>query len=105
MTRHIVRAEVFKWTVLVTGALLTMRLFFVQQLLAALLLFSILFAGLAVVALVLFGLDLAWQTALGGAESFVMALGRWRRGPVSINHSTAVNMLAPVLVPRATSHK
>jgi hypothetical protein len=105
MTHHVLRAKAFKWTILATGALLVMRLFFVQQLLAALLIFSALFACLAVVALILFGLDLAWQTALGRAESFVMVLARSRRGPASFNHSAVVNMLTPVLVRRATSHK
>ena len=105
MTHQILRARVFKWTVVVNGALLAMRLFFLQQLLAALLMFSILFGGLAVVALILFGLDFAWQTLLGRAESFAMALARSRRGPVSINHSTSVTLLAPALVRRATAHK
>ena len=105
MTHHILRAKAFKWTVVAIGALLAMRLFFVQQLLAALLIFSVLFGCLAVVALILYALDLAWLTALGGAESFVMMLGRSRRGPASVNPSTVVNMLTPVLVSRATSHK
>jgi len=105
MTHHILRAKAFKWTVVATGALLAMRLFFVQQLLAALLIFSVLFGCLAVVALILFGLDLAWQTALGRADSFVMELARQRRSPASVNHSAVVSMLTPVLVRRATSHK
>jgi hypothetical protein len=105
MTHHILRAKVFKWTVLVAGALLMMRLFFVQQLLAALLIFSALFACLAVVVLILFGLDLAWQTALGRANSFVIVHATSRRGPASVNHSAVVNMLTPVLVRRAASHK
>jgi hypothetical protein len=57
------------------------------------------------VALILFGLDLAWRTALGGAESFVMALARLRHGPASVNHSAVVNMLTPVPVRSGTSHK
>ena len=105
MTPHILRAKAFKWTVVATGALLAMRLFFVQQLLAALLIFSVLFGCLAVVALILYGLDLAWQTALGGAASFVIVLARSRPRPVSVNHSAVVSMLTPVLVRRATSHK
>jgi hypothetical protein len=105
MTHHILRAKVFKWTVLLTGALLVMRLFFVQQMLAALLIFSVLFACLAVVVLILFGLDLAWQTVLGRAESFAIVHASSRRGPASVNHSTVVNTLTPVLVRRATSHR
>lgn len=105
MTQHILRAKVFKWAVLGTGALLAMRLFFVQQLLAALLLFSILFACLAVVALILFGLGIAWQTTLIGAESFVMALAGSRRVPVSVSHSAVANTLTPALVRGATSHR
>jgi hypothetical protein len=82
-----------------------MRLFFVRQMLAALLIFSVLFVCLAVVALILFGLDLAWRTALGGAESFVMVLARPRRGAASVNHSAVVNMLTPVPVRSGPSHK
>lgn len=105
MTRHIFRATAFKWAVVATGALLAMRLFLVQQLLAALLIFSALFGCLAVVALILFGLDLAWQTALGRAESFVMVLARPRRGAASVNHSAVASMLTPALVRRAMSNK
>jgi hypothetical protein len=105
MTHHILRAKLFKWTVVAAGALLVSRLFFVQQLLALLLIFSALFGCLAVVALILFGLDLAWQTALGKAESFAMVLARPRRGPATVNHSAVVNMLTPVLVRRAVSQK
>jgi hypothetical protein len=105
MTRHTLRATAFKWALAAIGALLAMRMFFVRQMLAALLIFSVLFVCLAVVALILFGLDLAWQTALCRAESFVMVLARPRRGPASVNHSAVVSMLTPVLVRRATSHK
>jgi uncharacterized MnhB-related membrane protein len=105
MTRHNLRATAFKWAIAAIGALLAMRMFFVRQMLAALLIFSVLFVCLAVVALILFGLDLAWRTALGGAESFVMALARLRHGPASVNHSAVVNMLTPVPVRSGTSHK
>ena len=105
MTHHVFRAKAFKWTVVAIGVVLAMRLFFVQQLLAALLIFSVLFVCLAIVAMTLFGLDLAWRTALGGAESIVMALARQRRSSAYVNHSPVVNMLTPVLVRRATLHK
>jgi len=106
MTHHILRARAFKWAVLAIGALLAMRLFFVQQLIAALLIFSVLFACLAVLALILFALDLAWRFAFGRAETYVMALARSpRRSPVSVNNAAVANMLTPVLVHRVVSHK
>ena len=105
MTQHILRAKVFKWAALATGALLAMRVFFVQQLLAALLIFSVLFTCLAVAVLTLFGLGLAWEIALGRAESFGIMLARQGRGPAPVHRSTVVNMLTPVLVRTATSHK
>jgi len=66
--------------VLATTALIAMRLFFVQQLIAAFLLFSVLFACIACVALIVFLLDEAVQTALAWAEMFMRAFRRaaWR---------------------------
>src|SRR5258708_34927495 len=70
----------FKRMVLATTALIAMRLFFVQQLIAAFLLFSVLFACIACVALIVFLLDEAVQTALAWAEMFMRAFRRaaWR---------------------------
>ena len=105
MNRRIQRGKVLKWTVFASAALLATRLFFVQQLIAAFLIFSVLFACLAVVVLVVFALDLAWQTALGRAEAYVMVLSHAvRRGPAPINSTASTTMLAPALAHRIASH-
>lgn len=106
MNRRILRGKALKWTFLATAALLVTRLFFVQQLIAAFLIFSVLFACVAVLALILFALDLAWQSALGRAEAYVVVLGRsMRRGRAAVNNSAVANMLTPVLVHRVVSRK
>ena len=105
MNRRILRGKALKWTFLATAALLATRLFFVQQLIAAFLIFSVVFACVAVVVLMLFGLDLAWRAALGRAEAYVVVLGRSMRGRASVNNSAVGNMLTPVLVQRVVSHK
>ena len=106
MNRRILRGKVLKWTILATAALLATRLFFVQQLIAAFLIFAVVFACVAVVVLTLFGLDLAWRAALGRTEAYVVVLGRSiRGGRASVNNSAVGNMLTPVLVHRVVSHK
>ena len=100
------RGRVLKWTVVAAASLLVMRLFFVQQLIAAFLIFSVSFAGLAVIVLILFALDLAWQNALGRAEAFVMVLRRSvRRGEAHVNNPMAVELLTPVMAHRIPAHK
>jgi hypothetical protein len=65
-----------KWIVVAATALMALRLFIVQQLLAAFLIFSALFACIAVVVLILFLLDHAWQVGITRAEAYVRAIGR-----------------------------
>jgi len=69
----------FKWTVQTSAALIAIRQFYVQQLIAALLIFSILFASLAVVVFLIFLLDYAWQAALDQIEIHAKAIGRTAR--------------------------
>jgi len=66
----------FKWIVQTSAALIAIRQFYVQQLIAALLIFSILFASLAVVVFLIFLLDHAWQAALDQIEIHAKAIGR-----------------------------
>jgi len=81
-------------------------MFFVQQLIAAFLIFSVLFACVALVALILFALDLGWRTALARTEAYVMVLGTsMRRGRALANSSGATNMLTPILAHRIAPHK
>jgi len=106
MKRRILRGKVLKRIILATAALLAIRLFFVQQLIAAFLIFSVLFACVALVAFILFALDLAWRTALARTETYVMVLARsLRRGRALTNSSAATNMLTPVLARRIAPHK
>jgi hypothetical protein len=106
MKWQILRGKVLKRAILATAALLAIRLFFVQQLIAAFLIFSVLFACLALMALILFALDLAWRTALARTEAYVMVLGQpERRGRTLANDSAATNMLTPVPAHRIAPHK
>ena len=65
-----------KWIVVAATVLMALRLFIVQQLLAAFLIFSALFACIAVVVLILFLLDHAWQVGVSRAEAYIRAIGR-----------------------------
>jgi len=73
------RRKIFKWTVAATIALIATHLFFVQELIAAFVIFSILFACLAGLVLIVLLLDHAVQTALDWAEVYVRAFGRASR--------------------------
>jgi len=64
-----------KWIVVAATVLMALRFFIVQQLLAAFLIFSALFACIAVVVLILFLLDHAWQVGITRAEAYVRAIG------------------------------
>ena len=107
MKWQILRGKVLKRAILATAALWAIRLSFVQQLIAAFLIFSVLFACLALMALILFALDLAWRTALARTEAYVMVvLGQpLRRGRTLANDSAATNMLTPVPAHRIAPHK
>jgi hypothetical protein len=65
-----------KRVVVAATVLMALRLYIVQQLLAAFLIFSALFACIAVVVLILFLLDHAWQVGVTRAEAYVKAIGR-----------------------------
>jgi hypothetical protein len=69
----------FKWIAQTATALIAIRQFYVQQLIAALLIFSVLFASLAVVVFLIFLLDHAWQAALDQIEIHAKAIGRTAR--------------------------
>ncbi len=106
MKWRILPGKVLKRTILATAALLAIRLYFVQQLIAAFLIFSVLFACVALVALILFALDLAWRTALARTEAYVIVLGRsLRRGRALANSSATTRRLTPVLAHRIAPHK
>jgi hypothetical protein len=108
MNFRISHRKTFKRMALATTALIAIRLFFVQQLIAAFLLFSVLFACIACVALILFLLDEAVQTALAWAEMFMRAFGRaaWRGWElaegVALGRWSQVDRLAAHPVSRTT---
>ncbi len=67
MNYRISHRKMFKWIVQTSAALIAIRQFYVQQLIAALLIFSILFASYA------------WQAALDQIEIHAKAIGRTAR--------------------------
>ncbi|HYL85465.1 MAG TPA: hypothetical protein VE263_14605 [Candidatus Angelobacter sp.] len=106
MNHGILRGNVFKGTILATAALVATRLFFVQQLIAVFLVFSVVFACAAVVVLMLFGLDLAWRAALGRAEAYIVVLSRsMHDGRAHVHNPAVASILTPVLAHRLGSHK
>jgi uncharacterized MnhB-related membrane protein len=106
MKWRILRGKVLKRTILAIAVLLTIRVFFLQQLIAAFLIFSVLFACAAFVASILFALDLAWRTALARTEAYVLVLGRSRsRGRALANNTATTKHVTPFLVHRIAPHK
>jgi uncharacterized MnhB-related membrane protein len=100
------RKKIFQWIYAAAAALIAMRMFFVQQLIAAFLLFSALSACIAVVVLILFMLDHAWQVAFARAEVYVRAFGRPApRTPAPVNNPAVANMLTPILDHTTASNK
>jgi hypothetical protein len=90
--------KISKRVALATAALLAMRLFFVQQLIAAFLLFTVLFVCLAAIVLILFALDYAWRIALGRTEEYVIAVSRMARQiRLPVNRSALADMPVPVV--------
>jgi hypothetical protein len=79
MNSRILQRKMFKWIVLTASALIAARVYFVQELIVALIIFSVLFVGLAFVALIFFLLDQAYQIALARAEVYMRAIGRAAR--------------------------
>jgi hypothetical protein len=73
------RGKVYKWAVVAAIAIIAARLFFVQDTIAAFVIFSVLFACGAVVVLIVFLVDRAVQTALDWAEAYVRAFGQAAR--------------------------
>jgi hypothetical protein len=77
MNYWILGKKVLKKRIVVAATvLMALRLYIVQQLLAAFLIFSALFACIAVVVLILLLLDHAWQVGVTRAEAYVRAIGR-----------------------------
>jgi uncharacterized MnhB-related membrane protein len=73
-----------KRIVVAAAVLMALRLYIAQQLLAAFFIFSALSACIAVVVLILFLLDHAWQVGFTRAEAYIRAIGRpagTSRGP------------------------
>jgi hypothetical protein len=71
--------KIFKWIVVAATALIATRLFFVQQLIAAFLIFSVLFACITGLVLIVYLLDDAARAAFDWAEVCMRAFGRAAR--------------------------
>jgi hypothetical protein len=110
MNYRISRGKIFKWIVLAVTALLAMRLFFVQQLIAAFLIFSVLFACIAAVLLILFVVDHAVQIAFAQAGAYMRTFSHAaRRGWEPAEGGAAwrsfqFDRLAAQPLARATNH-
>ena len=81
MIKKIWHRKSFRWMFLAIGVLGALNLYFVQQLIAAFLIFSALFACLACFLVIVFLIDHVARTALGWAE--VIA----RKGIQAVQHS------------------
>lgn len=68
-----------KWLVLALAAFLALQIYFVQEMLAALFLFTAVFAVLAIVALVLYVIDRVGQWGLGWAGERARPVGQLAR--------------------------
>lgn len=66
-----------KW--LWTGLIMipAIRVYYVREMIAALMIFSVLFAGAAAIVLIVFLLDLASQRIMGWIEAGVLRTSRW----------------------------
>jgi hypothetical protein len=109
MNYRISQRKIFKWIGLTTTALIAVRVYYVQELIAVFVIFSILFASLAGVVLIVFLLDHAAQTALAWAEVCVRAFGRaarrgWERAEkLTVRRSFQFDRSGAQLLPRATN--
>lgn len=106
MKDQIWKGKILKGAAVFVIALIAVRQFFVQELIAAGVIFAALFACIAFFALVLLALDQAWRTALARTEKYINASRRLAgRGATAVNGPTVANMLAPVLDSRPASDK
>jgi hypothetical protein len=110
MNYWISQRKIFKWIVLTTTVLIAVRVYYVQELIAAFVIFSLLFACLAGVVLIVFLLDHAAQTALAWAEVCVRAFGRvarrgWERAEVpTVRRSFQFDRSGAQPLPRTTNN-
>jgi hypothetical protein len=93
MSYWISHRNIIKWAMMAAAGLLATRLFFVQEMMAALLIFSVAFACVAVVALFVFVVDHAVLTALGGVDILAKAFGRVARRSWERAEGYALRML------------
>ena len=93
MIYRIWQTKTFKWTVLITAAMKAVRLFFVQELIAAFLIFSVVFICLTGVLLIVFLLGHVVDRGLAWAGAHKRHFGHAaRRGRESVE-ALAVNQL------------
>jgi hypothetical protein len=79
MNYRISKRKMFKWIGLTAAALIAVRVYFVQEMIVASIIFSALFACLAFVVLIFFLLDHAYQIALARAAVYMRTYGRAAR--------------------------
>ena len=106
MNYRVPRNTIVRRAVLATVAVLALRVYFVQELIAAFFIFSVLFVCVAAVVLAVFVMDHAGQIAFARVEAIVRALIRPARpGQISVNRRATAGMLTPVHDRRGTTGK
>jgi len=76
MKYRISMGQILKWMAVSAAALVALRQFFVQELIAELLLFTALFACMAAVVLFLLAVGQAWQFAFAHTRIYIRAHSR-----------------------------
>lgn len=74
ITRTVIRT---KWLWIVLAALLALRVYYVREMIAALMIFSVLFAAVGIVVLAVFLLDRASQLIVVWAEAGIRPVAHW----------------------------
>jgi hypothetical protein len=96
-----------KWVLIGLGALPALRIYYVREMVAALMIFSLLFVAGAIVVLVLFLLDLASQRLISWAEGGVLraagsAVKAWR---IPVAKGASVGQFTTISARRAQASK
>ena len=71
------RAPTMKWVWISVSAVIALRIYYVREMIAALMIFSILFAAGAAVVLILFALDFASQRLIVWVEGGILRAAGW----------------------------
>ena len=93
LSQKLARTDAKKWIWIGLAAVPAIRLYYVREMLAALIMFSVLFVAAATIALLIFLLDRASQHAMIWAEAGVARLAH--RGKAAPHVDTSFGKVAP----------